>query len=923
MADVDLDVWGKLSQGPPPRAHPLVFHLIDTGHVLERLWSGVFKPGLSSWLACCLGLEEEATRRWLCFWGSLHDIGKATPAFQGKAKNLCPELFQRLCDRGYRFRGADSATGHGILTTRILKDLHCRDGVWSNLPSDLAKTVATVLGGHHGMFPSLGIGLVYELGNCDGRWDACRQGIVRTLERYWCMGGLPAPKSGAGHQPLCMVLAGMVTVADWIASNEDFFGPDGNTTDLAEYGERSRHKAEKALDRLAWHRWNPPSEPAKVAVLFPAIHVLRPLQETAEKLTAALDSPGLVIIEAPTGEGKTEAAMLLADHWAATLAQRGCYFALPTQATSNQMFGRVRAFLSTRYPHSQVNMLLLHGHASLSAEFEELRQNAERLFSPDCIGQDDSAGENDPTVLAAEWFTYRKRGLLAPFGVGTIDQALLSVLQTKHVFVRLFGLAHKTVILDEVHAYDTYMTTLIERLLEWLASLGSSVVLLSATLPNSRRRQLIEAFRRGLGVPGEIILSQTYPRITWTTKTGFGECHIATSPPSAKEIQVQHVNGQLPPEAGGCFELCEKLRTALSAGGCAAVICNSVNRAQDVYKALKRHFTLDELDLLHARYLFKDRQEREERCLRRFGKPDDNGVHRPYRAVLVSTQIIEQSLDLDFDLMVTDVAPVDLLLQRAGRLHRHPRDRRPSELQRPSLWICWPEEGEGGAPVFDPGTKAVYDPHVLLRTWLAIRDRTAVRIPDDVSPLIEAVYAERNCPGDIPPALQGEWENTFRDHQRDAEAQRLNAEDRWLRTPLYHGPLWQMIPNTLEEESPELHTAHQALTRLGGPSVDVVCLDESLGSMTTRTPSGADAKELLMRSVRVSHGGLVRALLALKQPAAWRQSTLLRNYRPIIFDGNQSAQVDKYTMRIDPELGLCINTSGQEAVDGTIQFQSR
>ena len=389
------------------------------------------------------------------------------------------------------------------------------------------------------------------------------------------------------------------------------------------------------------------------------------------------------------GEGKTEAAMYLADRFAARLGQRGCYFALPTQATSNQMFTRVREFLKGRYPDNIVNLQLLHGHAALNAEFQTLLQSADA--EPECVCEDNDLHDHRPGVIAAEWFTYRKRGLLAPFGVGTIDQALLAVLQTRHVFVRLFGLAHKTVIIDEVHAYDAYMTTLLERLLEWLAALGSSVVLLSATLPKARRDALASAYVKGLG--GNIALppDDRYPRLTWVGQADSGSRHVETSERSSRKLSLQWIDGAVPKD-GDAFPLGERLRVALEAGGCAAVICNTVTQAQKVYLALKEYFVgnADDgapiLDLLHARFLFKDRDERERRCLVRFGKPgalvdfgdkDLREVRRPNRAVLVATQVIEQSLDLDFDLMVSDHAPVDLILQRAGRLHRHPRADRP------------------------------------------------------------------------------------------------------------------------------------------------------------------------------------------------------------------------------------------------------
>ena len=393
------------------------------------------------------------------------------------------------------------------------------------------------------------------------------------------------------------------------------------------------------------------------------------------------------------------------------------------------MFGRVRDFLQDRYKDGLVQLQLLHGHASLSSEFEVLRKNHNRIFAPRYSGVEE---DDHLEVVASEWFTYRKRGLLSPFGVGTIDQALLAVLQTKHVFVRLFGLAHKTVIIDEVHAYDAYMTTLLERLLEWLAALGSPVVLLSATLPRSRRNGLLAAYLRGLGDQSEEIRSDaSYPRISWVSgNSGPSARTVRVSPRGTKEVSMEWTGGSVPAHDGSSFPLGERLREALAQGGCAAVICNTVRRAQEIYRALKPYFPgtaedgKPELDLLHAQYLFQDRDKREKRSLARFGSRVRTRSG-PNKAVLVATQVIEQSLDLDFDLMVSDMAPVDLLLQRAGRLHRHER-RRPHGLGQPRLLVCQPEM-DGGVPRFEPGTAAVYDSHILLRTWLTLRDRATVR----------------------------------------------------------------------------------------------------------------------------------------------------------------------------------------------------
>jgi CRISPR-associated endonuclease/helicase Cas3 len=637
------------------------------------------------------------------------------------------------------------------------------------------------------------------------------------------------------------------------------------------------------------------------------------------------------------GEGKTEAAIYLADRWGARPGQRGCYFALPTQATSDQMYRRVWEFLKRRYPADLVNLQLLHGHASLSALFQGLLRSGERQravaagLEPHGVAGEGGYDGAPAGVVAAEWFTYRKRGLLAPFGVGTIDQALLAALQTRHVFVRLFGLAHKTVILDEVHAYDAYMTALLERLLEWLGALGSSVVLLSATLPNERRLRLLEAYARGAGYPFDRGATRaSYPRVTWVFRASSGARQVGVPPRSSRKLKLEWVDGALPAE-GGPFPLGEWLRAALEErGGCVAVICNTVARAQQVYLALKPYFpdTADDgqpvLDLLHARYLYEDRQTRERRTLVRFGKPGGEvemgdgtvrRVRRPDRAVLVSTQIIEQSLDLDFDLMVTDLAPVDLLLQRSGRLHRHARSGRPGPEQ-PTLWICRPRE-EDGVPIFESGFAKVYDEHVLLRTWLEMRDRSEVQVPDDVERLVEAVYGDQPCPPGGPPALRASWEESLRRLQQEMERDTQEARDRWLKGPGYGGMLWRLTGDPREEDAPDFHQAHQALTRLAEPSVSLVLLREAGGKLCLDStpderidpnlePTVEQAARLLARSVSVSDRRIVFDLMAMPAPQGWRHSPLLRHHRALVLDRDGGVAIGRHYLKADGEIGLFV-----------------
>ncbi|MGE5618873.1 MAG: CRISPR-associated helicase Cas3', partial [Sphingomonadaceae bacterium] len=660
-------LWGKTDRSSG-RYHPLLCHMLDVAAVAECLWDDVLPLDVRLRVARGLGVSEDVARAWIVLWAALHDLGKACPAFQSKD----PNCLRRLAACGLAVQAAVREPAHGVVTALSLGELS-RD---LGLSKQIAVTAGMVAGGHHGVFPRSGeIADQRHHNDAIGgiTWSNTRKAIVDALVKMLDTPVALAPQHVDG--PTAMIVAGLISVADWIGSSEEHFlhlstEPDrAPDLDPVAYLTRARDRARDALVALGWNAW--PSAEGKLSFqqLFQHIDVPNSLQREAIRLADEIAGPALVVIEAPMGEGKTEAAMYLADRWAARSGRKGCYFALPTQATSDQMFARVRDFLSARYPRELVQLQLLHGHAALSAELAALKARSHLLRPGGVFGEPGYDGA-DAGVVAGEWFTHRKRGLLAPFGVGTVDQALLAVLQTRHVFVRLFGLAGKTVVVDEVHSYDAYMTELLDRLLEWLGALGCSVVLLSATLPRSRRTKLVAAYQRGLGMDqGEAQNTRSsYPRLTWTSASGSGTRPFETSRRSTKRLRIEWVDGRIP-EGDEPFPLGERLKEALAEGGCAAVVCNTVRRAQTVYTALKRYFPEvgpdglpRELDLLHARYPFEERERREQRALVRFGKPGGKvhmadgateEVRRPRRAVLVSTQIVEQSLDLDFDLMVS------------------------------------------------------------------------------------------------------------------------------------------------------------------------------------------------------------------------------------------------------------------------------
>jgi CRISPR-associated endonuclease/helicase Cas3 len=808
---------------------------------------------------------------------------------------------------------------HGTITALVLPYLlSSRLGI----DPDSARLFARIVAGHHGIFPTAAdlSGAAMHPDAIGGEpWNAARIAIVEELARVLHVPHDSPPPLPTGAAAIA--LAGLTTVADWIGSIEAYFpyavspGVDPHEIDLERYAQESRERAERALRDLRWLVNPAPPAHRSFNTTF-SDFAPNDLQRAAVRLAESLIFPALVIIESPMGEGKTEAAMYLAEAAAARLQRRGYYFALPTQATSNQMFSRVREFLERTAEGTEVNLQLLHGHASLSAEFQLLR---ERASDPRPTGVDEDAPDDgaSSTVFAAEWFTYRKRGLLAPYGVGTIDQALLAVLRTRHFFVRMFGLCNKTVIVDEVHAYDAYMSGLLDRLLEWLGALGSPVVLLSATLPSARRDALLRAYLRGLGAPPELPSAQPYPRITWASAEGCGSRAVAASERSRRRLALRKIESD---QAFG-----EHLSHLLAEGGCAAVICNTVSRAQELFTALEPFFPgvcedgAPELGLFHARYPFNERDRREKLALARFGKPGaqiDLGdgtrreVRRPKRAVLVATQVIEQSLDLDFDVMVTDFAPVDLILQRAGRIHRHQRGPRPAPVANPALLIFAPQVSESGVPGFGSGTEAIYQPHLLLRSWLALSGRDCVSIPEDIERLIEFVYREEaECPAGSSDDIRSYWSDSA--DRLTHELERLESLAKVNRIPSPDDEDLFEAHAELEEDNPEVHQSLQALTRVSDvPSIEVVLMsaEEFAKFDPEETPDRARALHWLDRSVRIAHRAITYRLVNddSMRPQGWRRSALLRHHLILSLDPNGRASIGDYEVSLDSKLGIVI-----------------
>ncbi|MCC5877791.1 MAG: CRISPR-associated helicase Cas3' [Candidatus Sumerlaeia bacterium] len=773
--------------------HTLWCHLLDVAAVVESLLKGP-----RSFLVD----ENPALLPLLVLLGGGHDIGKASPDFQGMNGELAAAVAENGFPLGERGPGR---VHHGIISAIILKKHLHQILKW---PVNQAAQAAKASGIHHGQLviePTFGYGWGMGLLPHDlGLWTKAQDELLEMLQG--ATGHVLAEWSDEAQIPDAaqwVGLAGLISFADWIGSNQKYFPfQDVAGTSPGEYYKEALKTATKALGELGFRSLPPHNTRPTFQGLFPAISKPRPLQEEIISLLTKKPETHLLIVEAPMGEGKTEAAFFAAAHWEKACSG-GCYVALPTQATSNAMYGRMIEWMSRLHPGEAHGAMLLHGGLVKPEDFERVRVSA--------------VNEDEREVSSARvysWFLQAKRGLLAPYAVGTIDQALLGVLPNKHHFIRLHGLQGKTVIFDEVHAYDVYTGSLLEGLLGWLRVLGARVVILSATLPPSKRRGLLEAFGGE-----ENSAPDTYPRITAVSEKGIVE-QVFFPASAAKKVSLAWMESNP-------HEVLSHLSSMMKDGGCAAVILNTVGEAQEWFHHANDMFNADwgPVLLLHSRFTAGEREERESKVMKFFGKGAD---HRPHRALLISTQVVEQSLDVDFDLMVTALAPVDLVLQRSGRLHRHDRQR-PAGLEHPGLIILAPNVC--GEPPDYGNSARVYEMAILMRTHAVLQTREQIQLPEDFDPLINAVYTDGDF-AELPDGWRISHDEAAKRMEKGAQSHRQTAEGASIPKALQAASYWRSSKAALNDpEDPGAHRDTRALTRLGGISLRVICLHEINGRL--------------------------------------------------------------------------------------------
>lgn len=663
---------------------------------------------------------EAAARAWMLFFLALHDLGKYDARFQAKVTDLYKQGFahDRLPSPGdiqsYRHGPAGFAWFIAEKETLLGRKVsfHATQA-WLGWMAAVA--------GHHGNIPPHGDDTLTQIRGLSKTDHEARLAWLQALEQLFLE---PAGLSLADDPPTldegCRAfLAGFCSVCDWLGSNDEpgQFEYVAEEIPLGDYFSTRRDTARRALEMAQL------SQPSLAAGGFSAVYPgmsARQIQTLVDDLP--LDA-GLTLMEAPTGSGKTEAALALASRLMAAGLAEGVIFALPTQATANAMLNRLEQVADRLFPGG-ANLILAHGRDRYNPHFDALKARA--LITT-------AQGKESATAHCADWLaTSRKRAFLGQIGVCTVDQVLLAVLPVRHAFIRSFGLGKNVLIVDEVHAYDSYMLGLLTEVLARQRQAGGSVILLSATLPSGQRDKLLAAWGGKVDPEDD---QTDYPLVTHATDGGqVVQYRVDTAHrPPLRSVPIEmYTVENMRPDA----DLIERILAAAQAGAKVAVICNLVADAQEQAQTLRQMAADIPVDVFHSRYRFHDRQAKEMAVLGHYGPKRPEGGR-----ILVATQVVEQSLDLDFDWLITQLCPMDLLFQRLGRLHRHPRNRRPPGHEKPLATVLIPPGGRYG---FAQGK--VYCEAILWRTEALLARHPVIEFPAAYRPFIDQVYDEAPWP---------------------------------------------------------------------------------------------------------------------------------------------------------------------------------
>lgn len=745
-------LWGKKTDDGT--YYPLLAHLVDTAAAMKALLDVWLPDTLAKRLIALVGVDDrEGLTQILCSLAAYHDIGKINPTFQGQQCSVNHASFatkkQELEGCGFDFKSVTDVNKQPDPGKSYIKRHEVASGLVVEKSSEYNK-VAThaglVLAGHHGRWatPSGDTDMIstnactyYKTIYKDSsKWhqaivslelDLCKLNSLHSLD---CLSGVKL------ENPACIpLLTALVCLADWIASDKESVNSGLKIVEMLTNDISGFYK-----ERLAYFTKEVPNmlgTPKQPKCNFEAIFgfAKNPLQaymcdgNTANKSIRR----GLTIVMTPMGSGKTEAAL---GHWL-TLpkdSKQGLYFGLPTMATADVMFDRVRGVFREDTTYGA----LLHGRSVLNSFYDEPTRDVSVL------SYDESQSDG---LVAGDWFNGKHRALFSPIGVGTVDQVLQTVLRHKYNYMRLLALATKTVVLDEVHSFDPYMHGLLEKLLEWAGMLQLDIVLLSATLPKTRLASYVQAYRKGMGlIDTKPTDGLKYPSVlTVAADSGKVAFENLKLPLTVRCVTLKYA--EIPKKTATEDRIFQELETIVTNSPDAKVgaIVNTVKCAQAIAKLAQKNGSM-KFTLFHSRTTAALRSRVTKKVIEVFGK---NSTHAEGH-VLIATQVAEQSLDVDFDYIISEMCPMASLVQRMGRLHRFTKsdDKRPAALSNPTMLVVHKATGDlnhlSALPY--PLTEIRKTQEVLLGESSVF----AIHVPGDIQILVDkGVVDFKDISGDV------------------------------------------------------------------------------------------------------------------------------------------------------------------------------
>lgn len=884
---------------------PLVAHLTDTKNAICWLYDNWLDDQQRKILTRTLA--PATARKLVAFLGAAHDIGKATPAFQFKPSYQHDKVLDDAILSQLRRVGLSSVA--------VGKTPHTTTGEWLLSHAGLNDTVAAIIGGHHGK-PLGASFLPNDVNQADifGKVnDASTKKSWQTVQTellnfalqtagFALLADIPQIS-----QAQAAVLSGLLIMADWLASSETF--ANDASKPMFTLIPLSQGMADLNLDtrlKKALAKWQISDQyraaiPADVDTIFKRHWGFAPrnVQKTIANDLASLADVGLTVIEAPMGIGKTELALAISEQLFVTQKANGIFFGLPTQATANAMFTRVEAWLSDLAHASakHISLKLMHAKAQFNPDVQHLPYASE------------VSDDQDGSVVINEWFS-GKLGMLNSFTVGTIDHLLLAGLKQKHLALRHLGLSGKVVIIDEVHAYDAYMMTYLTRVLNWLGAYHVPVIALSATLPEKIRQELVTAYALGAGMKKSQLklddwqATQAYPLVTTVANNQvkqFSQFALLDS----HQVKVT----QLPTLADGTDDtkLIAHVMEHIKNGGVAGIIVNTVQQAQALFRQIP-----DDCEklLLHSAFLAPKRTKLEQELQAKIGK---NG-ERPHKMVVVGTQVLEQSLDIDFDVLYSAMAPMDLLLQRVGRLQRH-EIIRPQALKARQFFVF----GASLTPKLTFGVNEIIYPRYLLLKTKHFLPAT-ITLPTDISLLVQTVYSQENDDElDVSDEVAEDVaiaKKKFNAQQakKQAEAKAYQIKEPKRKKSLHGWLDFDQNNLTIEQAQAcvrDIEPTLEVILLKRGKSADYLC-DEKQTLL-----SSVDAKTLAQQLIRLPHAvtpnyaAMVAVLQELQTKTQkhfpdWHDSIWLKNMVAVMLDENNQVILGGYKLKYDLDLGLLI-----------------